>query len=165
MERSPALDLSASSEPATDAWFESFLAVGEPKLRRALVAALGQQAGLDATSIAVAYGWEHRGRLRTMENPLGYVYRVGRSRVHRRRREPLFLPVPATLVPEVEPGLPAALRKLSEKQRAAVMMVHAAGWSRREAADALSIRLSSLDTHLARGLTRLRKELGVTTDA
>ncbi|NND75620.1 MAG: hypothetical protein HKN44_11505 [Ilumatobacter sp.] len=148
---------------ATSEWFDGFVTAAEPKLRRAFVAALGQQAGLDATSIALSYAWEHRDRLREMQNPAGYVYRVGRSRVGRRRREPHFLPVPADAEHDLEPGLPDALAKLTEKQRAAVMMVHAAGWTRHEAADALDIGLSSLDTHLARGLRRLRHELGVHT--
>lgn len=146
---------------APDGWFRPFVDDAEPKLRRALVAALGQQAGVEATSIALAYAWEHRARLRTMANPTGYIYRVGRSRVSRRRREPLFLPVPASVERDVEPGLPAALAALSEKQRAAVMMVHADGWTRHEAAEALGVSVSSIDTHLLRGLRRLRSELGV----
>jgi DNA-directed RNA polymerase specialized sigma24 family protein len=146
-------------------WFDIFVAVAEPKLRRALVAALGQDAGLEATSIALAYAWEHGSRVREMENPCGYLYRVGRTRVHRRRREPLFLAVPDQVDHEVEPKLPAALECLSEKQRAAVMMVHADGWARADAAAALDVSVSSLDTHLARGLRRLRAELGVSHDA
>jgi DNA-directed RNA polymerase specialized sigma24 family protein len=146
-------------------WFEGFVVDAEPKLRRALVAALGQHAGLEATSIALLYAWENRDRVRSMENPCGYLYRVGRTRVHRRRREPLFLAVPDQVAHEVEPKLPAALARLSEKQRAAVMMVHAEGWARDEAAAALNVSVSSLDTHLARGLRRLRAELGVSHDA
>lgn len=152
-----------ASTTVADDWFDSFVASSEPKLRRAFVAALGQQAGMDATAIALAYAWEHRDRVHTMQNPAGYVYRVGRTRVGRRRKEPTFLPVPDEVAHVVEPGLPAALGRLSEHQRAAVMMVHAAGWSRQEAADALGVSVSSLDTHLARGLDRLRAELGVSS--
>lgn len=144
------------------AWFDDLFALAEPKLRHALVAALGQQLGVEATSIALAWGWEHRDRLRDMENPVGYLYRVGRTRIQPRRRTRTFVDVPSHAVPEIEPGLPSALAKLSEKQRAAVMMVHADDWTRQEAAAALDITVSSLDTHLARGLERLRSELGVT---
>lgn len=144
-----------------DEWFDAFVEQSEPRLRRALVAALGQQVGLEAASIALAYAWEHRQRMSDMENPAGYVYRVGRTRVGRRRREPCFAPVPPEIEHDVEPGLPAALANLSEQQRAAVMMVHADGWTRHEAAEALGVSVSSLDTHLARGLRRLRHELGV----
>ena len=45
-----------------------------------------------------------------------------------------------------------------------VMMVHADGWARREAAEALGVSVSALDTHLARGLDRLKIELGVSSD-
>jgi DNA-directed RNA polymerase specialized sigma24 family protein len=44
------------------------------------------------------------------------------------------------------------------------MMVHADGWTRQEAAEALDISMSSLDTHLSRGLERLRQALGVSID-
>ncbi len=144
-----------------DGWFEAFAASNEPKLRRALVAALGQHVGIEATSIALAYAWEHRERMSRMSNPAGYAYRVGRTRVGRRRMEPVFLPVPADCARDVEPGLPGALAQLSEQQRAAVVMVHADGWTRHEAAEALRVSVSTLDTHLARGLERLRFELGV----
>ena len=79
--------------------------------------------------------------------------------------EPRFLPLPAEDTHLVEPGLPGALSELSEMQRAAVMMVHADGWTRAEAADALEISLSTLDTHLGRGLDRLRAHLGVSPRA
>ena len=146
-------------------WFDGFVGRAEPRLRHAFVAALGQQLGVEATSVALAYGWEHRDRLSAMENPTGYLYRVGRTRSGRRRREPRFLAVPADPARDVEPGLPDALGKLSEKQRAAVMMVHADDWTRHEAAEALDISVSALDTHLARGLERLRSELGVSPHA
>jgi DNA-directed RNA polymerase specialized sigma24 family protein len=156
--------LSAASAPDRIAWFDRFVADAEPRLRRALVAALGQQLGVEATSIALAYGWEHCERLRTMANPAGYLYRVGRTRAVRQRRQPRFLPVPTEVAHAVEPGLPDALRTLAERQRAAVMMVHADGWTRQEAAEALEITVSSLDTHLARGLERLRHALGVSSN-
>ena len=155
--------LSTTGAPDRLEWFDRFVADAEPRLRRALVAALGQQLGVEATSIALAYGWEHCDRLSSMDNPAGYLYRVGRTRAVRQRRQPQFLPVPAEMAHEVEPGLPDALRTLSERQRAAVMMVHADGWTRQEAAEALDITVSGLDTHLARGLERLRVALGVSS--
>ncbi len=162
------METGASAEIGTtisdDAWFERFAADNEVALRRTLVAALGHESGIEAAAIALAYAWEHRARLSTMQNPAGYAYRVGRSRARRRRREPRFHPVPAHAEAVVEPGLPDALAALSEHQRAAVTMVHAAGWSRHEAAEALQVSVSTLDTHLARGLTRLRSELGVDAD-
>jgi DNA-directed RNA polymerase specialized sigma24 family protein len=100
-----------------------------------------------------------------MENPAGYLYRVGRSRARVSRVRPTFAPVPEDHTPNVEPGLPAALRRLSEKQRVAVVMIHAYGWSREEAASLMGLSMSTVDTHLQRGLSRLRRELGVAANA
>ncbi len=64
-----------------------------------------------------------------------------------------------------EPGLEKALRGLSHQQRAAVLLVEALGLTYQEAADLLDVSRSSIQTHLERGLKRLRTDLGVTTDA
>lgn len=124
-----------ASAPEVWEWFTVFAADAEPSLRYALVAALGQQDGLDATAEELAYGWEHRARVEAMENPTGYLYRVGRSRVHVRVPRSKFLPVPVGLLPEVEPGIPAELERLSERQRVVVVMVHVNGWSRKDAVE------------------------------
>lgn len=150
------------SRPETQHAFSVFAADAEPRLRHALVAVLGQTDGLDATAEALAYGWEHWSRISVMDNPVGYLYRVGRSALRRRPTKPRFVPVPPTVLPEVEPGLPGALEALSDRQRVAVVMVHAYGWSRREAAETLGLSVSTLDSHLARGLRRLRSAMGVT---
>jgi RNA polymerase sigma-70 factor (ECF subfamily) len=153
-------------EPA-DGGIESFTVFVkkiEPQLRHALVAVFGQEQGREATAEALAYGWEHWDRVEAMENPAGYLYRVGRS--HKPNSAvSIFVPVPTDRHPEVEPGLPAALVALSEKQRLAVVMVHAYEWSRDEVAAMLGISVSTLDTHLRRGLTKLRDGLGVESHA
>jgi RNA polymerase sigma factor (sigma-70 family) len=64
----------------------------------------------------------------------------------------------------VEPGLPKAIAKLSPKQRVAVLLVHAHGWTHEEAATALEIDVSTLRNHLRRGLQKLRTTLGVDDD-
>ena len=64
-------------------------------------------------------------------------------------------------MPDVEPGLPAAIAKLSPQQRLAVLLVHAHGWTHEEAAAALAIDVSTLRNHLRRGLLKLRTKLGV----
>jgi RNA polymerase sigma-70 factor (ECF subfamily) len=143
--------------------FTTFVKEIEPRLRHALVAALGQDRGLDATSHALAYAFEKWDRLKIMENPAGYLYRVGRSRTRFEGIRPKFAPVPIEAAPNVEPGLPAALRRLSEKQRVAVVMVHAYGWSREETASLMGSSVSTVDTHLHRGLSKLRSALGVVT--
>lgn len=148
----------------TDA-FTAFVEKKEPVLRRALVATLGQERGRESTAEAFEYAWQHWDRISQMEHPIAYLYRVGRSRTRFRRRvRPVFDPVPNPELPHVEPGLPAALQKLSEKQRLAVVLVHAFDWSRQEASEVMGTRVSTVDTHLARGLKKLRSELGVDCD-
>lgn len=144
--------------------FTRFVRHAEPRLRIALAAAVGQDRGLDATAEALAYGWEHWDRIEGMENPVGYLYRVGRSRVPRRRRLRLP-PVPVSHVPEVEPGLPAALSKLTDRQRVVVVLVHGFDWKPGEVADLLGIDTPTVGTHLRRGLEKLRRHLRVTTHA
>jgi DNA-directed RNA polymerase specialized sigma24 family protein len=145
---------------AVDESFSVFVKEVEPRLRHALVAVFGQEQGREATAEALAYGWEHWDRIAGMDNAAGYLYRVGRTSAKKRRR-PVFLPLPEHHLPDVEPGLAAALEHLSEKQRLAVVMVHAYGWPRTETAAMLSVKVSTLDTHLHRGLAKLRSSLGV----
>ncbi len=63
------------------ATYTDFVSQAEARLKRALCAALGRDVGLEATSEALAYGWEHWAEVQAMANPIGYLYRVGRSRV------------------------------------------------------------------------------------
>jgi RNA polymerase sigma-70 factor (ECF subfamily) len=144
--------------------FDKFFERVEPKLRTALIAVFGQETGRDAAAAALAYGWEHWDRISSMGNPVGYLYRVGRSS-QRRHKEPTWVETPQDHTPHFEPRLPTAIAALSEKQRLAVVLVHAYGWDRRETADIVGISVSSIDTHLSRGLSRLRKSLGAETNA
>ena len=147
-----------------DDWYAAFVADTYPRLARALVAAFGVERGQEAVAEAFAWGWEHRNELRVMANPLGYLYRVGQSR-SRPRKRPSF-PVPdASVLPWVEPGLPAALGELTEQQRVCLVLAHAYGWTHREVADLLELRPSSVQNHIERGLAKLRLALGVATDA
>ncbi len=149
--------------------FEGFVADAEPRLRYALVAAVGRERGREATAEALAYGWEHWTEVKAMTNPVGYLYRVGRSRVRVRRRRINFSPMPMydvpvagpARIPDVEPGLARALGSLSERQRIAVCLVHGMEWTRQEVAELLGISVNSVGSHLDRGLRKLRNQLGV----
>lgn len=138
--------------------FERFAELAETKLRRAYIAAYGTERAAEATAEAMAWAWEHRDRLDTMENPVGYLYRVGQSRT--RPRQPPTLPPPTSLgVPDVEPRLIDELAALPERQKVAVWLVHACEWTHREVAEALEISTSAVSTHVARGTERLRTRL------
>lgn len=156
----------AADTPATAAdEFSSFVSLVEPRLRRALGGALAVDAVPDAVAEALAWAWQYWGRVQTMANPAGYLYRVARS--HSRVRPPTrvkFLIDVATTLPEVEPALPSALLDLPERQRTVVWLVYACEWSYSEVAEALDISASAVGTHARRGLASLRTSIGAIHD-
>lgn len=144
--------------------FSQFVTEVEPRLRRALVALRGAEAGRDATAEALAWAWEHWPEVEAMANPAGYLYRVGQSRS--RWKPERF--APAVVAPTdgfgFEPGLVPALGRLTDRQRTAVVLVHGCGWSLQEVADALDVSKSSVATHVERAMAQLRHELGADRD-
>ena len=142
--------------------FEEFAGSEGVRLRAALVAAFGAEVGLDVAAEAIAYGWEHWERLRVMDNPSGYLYRVGQHAAGRRRRPRVLLPQPEPeVLPAFEPRLLPALAALTESQRVAVVLVHGYGWSQTEVARLLDVSHATVRTHLARALVHLQKVLEV----
>ena len=146
-----------------DESFDGFVRGLEPRLRAALSATLGSDAGREATAEALAYGWEHWDRVREMDNPAGYLYVIGRDRGRRmlRRRRIALMPVDAERTPWVEPGLPDALASLPEQQRTVVMLLHSFQWTMSEVAELLGVSKSTVQSHAQRGLNRLRSRMGV----
>ena len=160
------------SRPAeASAEFVTFFEEVEPRLRLALVARFGEQDGREATLDALAYAWEHWDRLKSTDNPAGYLYRAAAragARSRRSRARTAVLPPAASSGPreqgDFEPRLPEALASLSANQRTAVVLVHGWHYSLTEAAATLGMSLSTLRTHLGRGLSRLRDYLEVPDD-
>ncbi len=142
--------------------FEEFFERAEPLLRDALSATVGTSTGLDAAADALSYGWEHWERVRDMENPIGYLYVVGRDRARRRQpKRAAMQPVDREQLPWVEPDLPDALARLPEQQRTVVMLVHCYQWTMSEVAQLLDVSKSTVQTHAERGIGRLRDDLKV----
>jgi DNA-directed RNA polymerase specialized sigma24 family protein len=141
--------------------FDAFVREVEPRLSGALAAAYGFEDGRDATAEALAYAFEHWDRLQDIANLPGYLFRVGQTR-SRRRRQPVLFAVPDATDYAFEPGLPAALASLSQRQRLAVVLVHGYGCTLREVAELTGIRRTTVQNHLTRGLSRLRATMGVT---
>jgi len=147
--------------------FDAFVARERPRLEAVLLAHYGAEVGREAAADALAHAWEHWDRVATMENPVGYLYRVAQSstRRHLRWRRKVVLPtVPTDLAATIDPRLPEALARLSRQQRVAVVLVHALGWTYEEAATAMEISVSTLRNHLSRGTDRLRDLLGANDD-
>ncbi len=57
--------------------FDEFFKTAEPLLRRALVGGFGPDVGREATSETLTYGWKNWDRVAGLDNPTGYLYRVG----------------------------------------------------------------------------------------
>lgn len=146
--------------------FEEFLAENRPRLLAGFVAAYGAELGQEAAAEAEAYGWQNWDRLQRMANPVGYLYRVGQSSIRSHIRPARYLPVRAPEgLPEFEPGLAPALETLSEPQRIAVVLVHGFGWTLADAAAVLDVEVSTVRTHIHRGLVKLRTALKVESHA
>lgn len=143
--------------------FTEFVQEYELRLRQALMASLGPDLGRDAAAEALAYGWEHWDHIRGMVSPVGYLYRVGRTRgPGRARRKPVVLPaVSVGRLPWVEPGLPAAMMRLSVKQREVVLLLYAYDWSMSEVAESLGVSKSTVQSYSERAMRRLRRWLKV----
>lgn len=142
--------------------FSDFVVETEPRVRRALVAAFGPDVGTDAAADAMAVAWEEWELVKTRPNPAGYLWGVGRNCALKRLRGNKLFPAPEpSREPWIEPGLPAAVEELSEQQRMAVLLVHGFGWTFREVAELLDVTISTVQTHLDRGMAKLRQSLGV----
>jgi DNA-directed RNA polymerase specialized sigma24 family protein len=140
--------------------FENFVGRVEPGLRRALFAVLGVERGREATAEALAWAWEHWDRIVEVNNPTGYLFRVGQSRSRGPKRRAIH-GREEWAEPLIEPELTRALAGLSEAQRVAVILVHGFGWTLREVAELNGTRVTTVQTHLERGLRKLRAALEV----
>jgi RNA polymerase sigma factor (sigma-70 family) len=145
---------------ASEEKFREFVAITEPRLHRALAAQLGWDQGREATAEALAYAWEHWERVQGMANPAGYLFRVGKSRVRRRKARALFVRNNDES-PWFEPALGKYLAELPERQRTAVVLVHGYGWTSAEVAAMTGIKATTVQSHVERGLARLRALLEV----
>jgi RNA polymerase sigma factor (sigma-70 family) len=143
--------------------FEDFFERVEPLLRRALVATYGVDRGREAAAEALAYGWQHWKRVQKMSNPAGYLYRVGQSR-SRTKRTPIVFVRSENTERLFEPGLAPALSALSDRQRIAIVLVHAYGWSISEVAELTGTKKATVQVHLQRAMAKLRAELEVQED-
>ena len=144
--------------------FDGFVRDVRPRLLRAFAGCRGRDDAGDAAAEALAYAWEHWETVRALDNPAGYLYRVGLSRT-RARKHPVLPPPEALGVPEVEPALIPAMLELPETQRTALWLVHGCQWRYAEAAEAMGTSVSMVANHLRRGLDRLRDRLEVSTRA
>jgi DNA-directed RNA polymerase specialized sigma24 family protein len=151
------------SSEGDEAEFRAFVSQAEPRLRRAFVAAFGPERGLEAAAEALGYAWENWTTVRHYDNPVGYLYKVGRSRTRSRKVRHLFAR-PESPDHWTEPHLGRALQGLTEPERVAVVVIYCTDMNRRDAASMVGVTESALQKRAERGLAKLRRTLGVTSD-
>lgn len=143
--------------------FDGLIAEAIERLRRVLVAQYGGEIGVEVAADAQAWAWANQAQLLEAVNPGGLLYRVAqsRARVHHRwvdRRAPVEM-VPEVVVAETRPELLDLYRylgQLNEKQRVAVVMVHAHGETYEAVAGVLGVSTAAVTNHVHRGLKKLR---------
>jgi RNA polymerase sigma-70 factor, ECF subfamily len=149
--------------------FHDFYGGSRDRVGRALAVTLGD-ADLAAESVdeAMARAYQRWSSVSRMDNPSGWVYRVGlnlaRSRIRRltRRRRVVAIGHMATDVPEpdvLEPAILRALRALPVDHRSVVVCRLLLGWSEAETAQALGIRPGTAKSRLHRATATLADQL------
>ena len=138
--------------------FSTFFEDVEPRLRYALVAAYGSDAGSDAAAEALSWAYEHWDRMQGVQSPVAYLFRVAQTRSRRSRRPlPVGVQRNESHEPEVEPGLERLIDALPRQQRVSVLLVHGLEWTHGEVAELLDISPSTVATHVSRALDALRR--------
>lgn len=151
----------AETSPASDQ-FDEFVRTEGRRLQLSLVAAHGLAIGSDAAQAAFVYCWEHWARVAAMDNPCGYLFRVGQNAARREYRPTAVASIAEPVdQADFEPGLVGALRELTENQRLAVLLIHGHGYPLNEVAALLDVSVSTVRNHLRRGMEKLRQDLGV----
>lgn len=92
------------------------------------------------------------------------IFRIAAGELQKRGRHVTERMVSTYEIDDLARDLVAALAKLSEKQRASVVLHHAVGYSAKEIAEILGSTTPAVHVHLSRARKRLRELLG-TDDA
>jgi RNA polymerase sigma-70 factor (ECF subfamily) len=109
--------------------------------------------------------WERWDRVQEMDNPVGYLHRIAVNGVRRRfRREsmlrritPRLVERPAEASAETPALLHDALRALSPRQRAALVLTEFWGYTAEEAGKALGVKPSTIGALKHQGRASLRR--------
>ncbi len=145
--------------------FDRFIIDVGGRVRRGLVACYGVEIGTEAAADAMSVAWERWGELSAMDNPAGFLFRVGQSKarphVRWRKRAGSFPTDDVTALRDDAAliDLFAALATLRPAQRGSVVLVKSYGFSYREVADLLGLSEAAVTNHVHRGLAALRSTM------
>lgn len=158
------------SEPLS---FEAFFDTEARTLFRRLCAITGNAA--EAEEImqdAFLALWERWDRVATFEDPTGYLYRTAMNAFRkRRRRASLALRRTLSLAPDPVPfeeideqqDVVAALRELTPRQRAALVLTDVMEYSSEEAGRVLGVSAGTVRGLASRARASLRQQIGERT--
>lgn len=151
-------------EPAPPSFHDFYVAHRENVGRALAMTLRDPDLAADSVDEAMARAYQRWDSVATMDNPAGWVYRVGLNaarsrlrRVLRRRPEPRMEQVPEPTL--TEPAIVRALAELTVDHRAVVVCRLLLGWSESETAAALHIRPGTAKSRLHRALTTLEPKL------
>jgi RNA polymerase sigma-70 factor (ECF subfamily) len=144
--------------------FEVFYREQRGPIGRALAMTLRDAAlASEAVDEAMARAYQRWSRVQTLDNPSGWVYRVGlnwsRSILRRALRPaPVWVTNTATVAERggLDPAIDRALAQLSIEQRAVVVCRLLIGYSEAQTAAALGVRPGTVKSRLARATARLQ---------
>jgi DNA-directed RNA polymerase specialized sigma24 family protein len=147
--------------------FEDFYREQRDPIGRALALTLrDSQLASEAVDEAMARAYQRWNRVQALENPGGWVYRVGlnwsRSILRRTLRPaPVWITNTGATTDGtgLDPAIDRALAELSIEQRAVVVCRLLIGLSEAQTAAALGIRLGTVKSRLARASARLQSLL------
>lgn len=157
----------AVAEPLS---FEAFFEAEARTLYRRLCAITGNAA--EAEEImqdAFLAMWERWDRVETVDDPTGYLYRTAMNVFRKRRRRATLAlrralslapdPVPFSEIDEQQ-DVVAALRELTPRQRAALVLTDVMGYSSEEAGRALGVSAGTVRGLASRGRDNIRRQVG-----
>jgi RNA polymerase sigma factor (sigma-70 family) len=116
--------------------------------------------------------WERWDRVRSVENPAGYLHRTAINAFRKRHRRARALGrITGSMSPRPSSGpadsalmLSETLRALTPRQRAALVLTELLGYTASEAAAALRVKASTIGALKHQGRTALRREADSTDD-
>jgi RNA polymerase sigma factor (sigma-70 family) len=160
----PSVDDAASAAAS----FQDFFEVERDRLYGLLALVTGDRSEAeDLAQDAFVAVWERWDRVRLMDNPAGYLHRTAINTFRKRyRRSKLFGRTSASLSAGTSSTpadsalmLSEALRSLTPRQRAALVLTELLGYSGEEAAGALGVKASTIGALKHQGRTALRREV------
>jgi RNA polymerase sigma factor (sigma-70 family) len=146
--------------------FDDFYRHARGEVARALSLALGDaELAAEATDEAMTRAYARWRTVSALDNPGGWVYRVGLNwslsvlRRRRRARQPLYESGRVDQPALADPDIHKALAELDVKHRSVVVCRHLLGWTAEETAAALGVRVGTVKSRLHRANRHLQTRL------